>query len=130
MDQNFSPFYRENSKNETPILKILIFSIYIASVIAFMDLSRNYFPLKFAKSEKKSTINSGFISFEKERMSLSRATKAWKLRYYLLLTLFIAAVGVLGFFYGSSYLKQRAILGVEQDIQSQQETLDQLYQNS
>ncbi len=63
-------------------------------------------------------------------MSLSKATKAWKSRYYLLLILFIAAVGVLGYFYGYSYLKQRAILGVEQEIQSQQETVDQLYQNS
>lgn len=63
-------------------------------------------------------------------MSLSKATKVWKRRYYLLLILFIGGIWVLGYFYAFSYLKQRAIVGVEYEIQSQQETVDQLYQNT
>lgn len=63
-------------------------------------------------------------------MSLSKATKAWKLRYYLLLILFIGGIWLLGYFYAFSYLKQRAIFGIEHEIQSQQDLIDQLYQNS
>lgn len=63
-------------------------------------------------------------------MSLSKATKAWKLRYYLLLSLFIAGIGVLAYFYGYSYLKKGEITWFEQKIKSEQETINQLYLNS
>lgn len=63
-------------------------------------------------------------------MNLSKATKAWRTRYYLLFILFLVGVWILVYFYGFSYIKQRAILWLEQDINSQQETIDQLFQNS
>lgn len=63
-------------------------------------------------------------------MSLSKETQAWKTRYYFLLILFIVAIGVLCYFYGSSYLKQRALIGLEQEIQIQNQDVDRFYQNT
>jgi hypothetical protein len=40
-------------------------------------------------------------------MSLSKGTQAWKSRYYLLLFLFLGAIGVLFYFYGVSYFQER-----------------------
>ncbi len=63
-------------------------------------------------------------------MSLSKATQAWKCRYYLLLFLFLGGIGALGYFYGFSYFQQRAMIALDHEIQAQQETIDHLYQNS
>ena len=63
-------------------------------------------------------------------MSLSKATKAWKTRYYLLLIIFIWWLGALGYFYGFSYLQEQTIAAKEQEIQNEQKKIENFYQNS
>ena len=63
-------------------------------------------------------------------MSLSKATKAWKTRYYLLLTIFIWWLGALGYFYGFSYLQEQTIAAKEQEIQNEQKKIESFYQNT
>ena len=85
---------------------------------------------KFAIYKKNATIISGFISFASQNMSLSKATKAWKTRYYLLLTIFIWWLGALGYFYGFSYLQEQTIAAKEQEIQNEQKKIENFYQNT
>lgn len=63
-------------------------------------------------------------------MSLSKGTQAWKSRYYLLLVLFLGAIGVLIYFYGFSYFQQESIASLEQEIKTQNQDIDRFYQNT
>lgn len=63
-------------------------------------------------------------------MSLSKGTQAWKSRYYLLLFLFLGAIGVLFYFYGVSYFQERNMVWLEQEIQIKNQDIDRFYQNT
>lgn len=75
-------------------------------------------------------MESAFIFFSCCLMSLSKATKAWRSRYHLLLLLFLAGIGTLCYFYGFSYFQTREIASIEQEIQKEQEQIDRFYQNT